>query len=132
VLAQAEIEQEPSTSPNPIPGSAVESQGFYVTKIKVTCSTFFRTKQFNPITQPFEGKELTVDQLKEIADAIKQLYLNKGYLNSRATIPEQTITDGIVEIRIIEGSVVDVNIERTEKSPRRLRDSYVDGFGIRL
>lgn len=92
-----------------------------VSQIKVTGSTIFGEDEFNPIIQPFEGKELTPEELREVADKITQLYLNEGYLTSRARPVSQTITEGVVEIRITEGSLVDIEIEGTQ----RLAQSYI-------
>jgi hemolysin activation/secretion protein len=75
----------------------------------------------NPIVQPFEGRALTLEQLREVADAITQLYLNQGYITSRAILVDQEISNGIVEIRVLEGSLQEIQIEGT----RRLNANYV-------
>jgi hemolysin activation/secretion protein len=87
----------------------------------VTGSTVFGPDQFNPIVQPFEGRTLTLEQLREIADKITQLYLDKGYITSRAIVVNQAVTDGVVEIRVIEGSLEEIRIEGT----RRLNPGYI-------
>jgi hemolysin activation/secretion protein len=71
--------------------------------------------------QPFEGRSLTLEQLREVADKITQLYLERGYITSRAILVDQAITDGVVEIRVIEGSLEQIQIEGT----RRLNPDYV-------
>ncbi len=117
----SDAQPSPQPSPSPAPSTAPDSQTIQVQKINVTGSTIFRPDQFNPIVQPFEGRSLTLEQLREVADKITQLYLERGYITSRAILVDQAITDGVVEIRVIEGSLEQIQIEGT----RRLNPDYV-------
>ena len=116
-------ESQPPVQPPPTPASPTTpaSQTIQVQKINVTGSTVFGSEQLNPIVQPFEGRALTLEQLREVADAITQLYLNQGYITSRAILVDQEISNGIVEIRVLEGSLQEIQIEGT----RRLNANYV-------
>lgn len=71
--------------------------------------------------QPFEGRSLTLEDLRQVADSITQLYLDAGYITSRAVLVDQTITDGQVHIRVIEGSLENIEIEGNQ----RVRSSYI-------
>ncbi len=115
---------EPSVQPSPTPTSPVtpSEQTIQVKKINVTGSTIFGPDQLNPIVQPYEGRALTLEQLREAADKITQLYLDRGYITSRAILANQVVpSEGIVEIRVIEGSLEEIRIEGT----RRVKPSYV-------
>lgn len=92
-----------------------------VQRLEVLGSTIFEPGDFAPITQPLEGREVTLDELQDAADAITQLYLDAGYITSRAILVEQQITDGTVRIQVIEGQISEIQVEGTE----RVRDSYV-------
>ena len=87
-----------------------ESISFLVTKIEVQDSTVFTEADFAPIISPLEGQKVTFVQLQEAADAITQLYLEAGYINSRAILAEQTIDQGIVKIQVIEGTLTEIQI----------------------
>ncbi len=110
--------QQPPTPARPTPS---ESQTIQVQKIEVIGSTIFGSGELNPIVQPAEGKSLTLEQLREVADKITQLYLDQGYITSRAILVDQAITNGIVQIRVIEGSLEEIKVEGT----RRLNANYV-------
>jgi hemolysin activation/secretion protein len=71
--------------------------------------------------KPYEGRALTLEQLRQVADAITQLYLDRGYITSRAILVDQTITNGIVEIRVLEGSLQEIQIE----GARRVKPNYI-------
>lgn len=78
------------------------------------------------IAQRFEGKNLTDGQFREVytdlASAITQLYLDEGYITSRAISQEPlTITNRVVEIPVIEGRLTGIQIAGRE----RLKLSYL-------
>ncbi|MEH1946491.1 MAG: ShlB/FhaC/HecB family hemolysin secretion/activation protein [Nostoc sp.] len=115
-----ETQPTPETNPNPQPETP---QRIRVRKIQVVGSTVFKENDFNPVVKPFEERDLTLEEIRQAADAVTQLYLNKGYINSRA-IPDtqqSSTADGVVVIRVLEGRLTEINIEGT----RRLNPSYI-------
>ncbi|MEH2180711.1 ShlB/FhaC/HecB family hemolysin secretion/activation protein [Nostoc sp.] len=109
-------------------------QRIRVRKIQVVCSTVFNESDFNPVVKPFEERDLTLEEIRQAADAVTQLYLNKGYINSRA-IPDtqQSITaDGVVVIRVLEGRLTEINIEGTRRLKSYIRSRIQLGAGIPL
>ncbi|MFP4099968.1 ShlB/FhaC/HecB family hemolysin secretion/activation protein, partial [Coleofasciculus sp.] len=98
-----------------------EERQIQVQEINVIGSTIFGEAEFNPIIEPVEGNTVTLEELRSIADAISQLYLEEGYITSRAVLVEETLDTGVVEIRVIEGSLEEIQVEGT----RRLNPSYV-------
>lgn len=117
------LEQPPSNSepPSQSPPTPSDAPTVPVKKIEVIGSTVFDPEQFNPIVQPYEGRSLNVEQLRQVADAITQLYLERGYITSRAILVDQEIANGVVQIRVIEGSLAEIQIEGT----RRVNADYV-------
>jgi hemolysin activation/secretion protein len=81
----------------------------------------FGAKDFEPITQPLEGRSATLEELRQVADTITQRYLDRGYITSRAILVEQTVKDGVVRIQVIEGSVEAIQVE----GAHNVRDAYV-------
>ncbi|MBF2027563.1 MAG: ShlB/FhaC/HecB family hemolysin secretion/activation protein [Oscillatoriales cyanobacterium C42_A2020_001] len=108
----------PTPTPEPPPSDAVKVP---VSRIEVTGSTIFSPKDFEPITKPQEGRDNTLEELRQVADSITQLYLDRGYITSRAVLVDQTIQNGVVQIQVIEGSIEDIVVEGT----RNVRESYV-------
>ncbi len=52
---------------------------------------------------------LTIGQIQFIADKLTQFYRQKGYILAQAYLPPQKVTDGIVQIKIIEGRLGQVS-----------------------
>lgn len=110
---------EPRRMQSPVPKS--DEVTIQVENIEVTGSTVFSKAELNPIIQPLEGRVVTREELREVADAITQMYLEKGFLTSSAVLVEESLPTGVVEIRVIEGELEKINIEGTQ----RLNPSYV-------
>jgi hemolysin activation/secretion protein len=67
--------------------------------------------------QPYLGKQVSQADLAAIVGAISDLYRSTGYHLSRAIIPPQDIQNGHVQIRVVEGSIVQAELkgERAEQ-----------------
>jgi hemolysin activation/secretion protein len=74
------------------------------------------------------GKELTFFELKQITLYITNyLREKKGFLLARAFLPEQDVTDGIIEIQIIAGHIsgmANINV----REPARVRKEILQGI----
>jgi hemolysin activation/secretion protein len=116
-------ESQLQIQPTPTPESTEtpNNQTIQVQKIEVLGSTLFNLATLNPIIQPLEGRAVTFGELKKAADAITQLYLNQGYITSRAVLVDQKVTDGIIKIQVIEGGLEKIEIMGT----KRLNPGYV-------
>lgn len=105
----------PETEPTP------SSVSISVSKIAVSGSTILRPEEIAKLTKPLEGREVTLAELRGVADAITQLYLNRGYISSRAVLADQEITNGVVQIRVVEGSLEKIEVVGTQ----RLNSGYI-------
>jgi hemolysin activation/secretion protein len=79
-------------------------------KIKVNRFTFtgytvLSLGTLESIVEPYQGQELTMGQIKDVANLITREYRNQGYLLAWAYVPAQTVKEGVVEIAIVEGKV---------------------------
>jgi len=117
-------EQKPllPNQPTPVPTPTTPSdESIQVRKIAVKGNTVLKSADILAITQPYEGRSVSLKELQGVADAITELYLLHGYLTSRAILGTQEIVDGVVQIQVEEGS-----LERIEvKGTRRVKQSYI-------
>jgi len=91
-----------------------------VRKFRITGNTAISDAELAKVAAPFENRELGSAELEELRRQLTLLYVNRGYINSGAVIPDQRIADGMVEIRIIEGRLARIEVEGTE----HFRESY--------
>lgn len=73
-----------------------------VTAIQVRGSTKFSSETLGDIVAPAAGNQVTLEELREYADRITDLYVEHGFFLARAYIPRQEVVDGIVLIEVVE------------------------------
>lgn len=93
----------------------------FVREVKITGNTAFSDETLKEVTSPYENRELTDADLESLRLALTIFYVNKGYINSGAVIPDQTIIDGMITIHIIEGKLTNVEVEGN----KWFRDRYI-------
>ncbi|URR34623.1 ShlB/FhaC/HecB family hemolysin secretion/activation protein [Thermosynechococcus sp. HN-54] len=127
----APVLEPPSSLPSPTPET--ETILIPVQKIIVEGSTVFGPAEFDPILKPLEGRQVTLAELQGAADAITKLYLEKGYLTSRAVLGEQVARDGVITIQVLEGRLEEIRIEGNKGILQRyIRSRIALGAGVPL
>lgn len=108
-----------------------ETFTFQLNGVNITRATVYDESDFAPLYEDFVGTEVTLGNLREIADRIEALYRDDGYVATRAIIPPQTISDGIPTIEVYEGQVVyyEINgeIGPVKKQIAKLLDNMITG-----
>jgi len=98
-----------------------ESQQVQVEKIQIVGSTVLTAKDVEPLVQPLQGRTVTIADLETLADNITQIYLQRGFLTSRALLDRDSIANGNVAIQVIEDTLEEIQVEGL----RRLKSSYI-------
>ncbi|RZM76147.1 ShlB/FhaC/HecB family hemolysin secretion/activation protein [Leptolyngbya iicbica] len=111
-LPPDEVTPEP-TVPEPSPSPGADTP-FPVTDVVVVGSSIFDDATLAAIVAPYENRDVTLAELQDAADEITQLYLNDGYITSRAVVSTQTVVDGVVQIDVIEGELEAILVEGTD------------------
>ena len=113
------VELEPA---EPEPNAPTNTTKVPIADIQVVGSTVFSAQDFEPVVAPYEGQALGLRELRQVADDITRLYLESGYITSRAVLSEQSIVDGVVQIRVVEGSLEAIQVEGTRRLVSYVRD----------
>lgn len=100
------------------------STSITIKKVRVQGYTIFSDREIEKIIKPYQGKKLDFDQLRNITEAITKLYVSKGYITSGAFLPEQEIVNGIINVRVVEGKLEELDI----KGLKHLKESYIRSF----
>ncbi|MGB3765160.1 MAG: ShlB/FhaC/HecB family hemolysin secretion/activation protein [Phormidesmis sp.] len=111
-----------SVAPEPDPGVPTNTTKVLISDIQVVGSTVFSAQDFEPVVSPYEGQDLGLRELRQVADDVTRLYLESGYITSRAVLSEQSIVDGVVQIRAVEGSLEAIQVEGTRRLADYVRD----------
>ncbi|MBI4341917.1 MAG: ShlB/FhaC/HecB family hemolysin secretion/activation protein [Candidatus Omnitrophica bacterium] len=89
--------------PPAAPPSAVPEVRFVVSAIQLQGNTVFPTATFASLIAAYEQREVTVQELQVLAEAIQQVYRQRGYVTTVAFLSPQRIEAGRVTIQIVEG-----------------------------
>ena len=84
---------------------------FVLRAVTPTGATTLPSGQLASAYQPYLHKMVSQADLATIAEHISDLYRDAGFHLSRAIVPPQDIQDGRVRIRVIEGSITDVELK---------------------
>lgn len=82
-----------------------------VNRFLIRNNVLFSTMTLSRLVAPYEGRELTLGQVREAARKITALYQEHGYFLARAYVPAQEVRDGVVEIIVLEGTLGEVLID---------------------
>jgi hemolysin activation/secretion protein len=108
--------------PEAPPEADLSRQGsVYIKHFQLTGNTIFTDAELEEIIKSYEGRKISSGELQAVRYALTLFYVNHGYINSGAIIPDQDVKDNIVTIEIIEGVLSSVDIT----GDHRLKDSYI-------
>jgi hemolysin activation/secretion protein len=99
----------PPAEPAEDNGILSSTNTLFVSEIRIEGVRQEDREQLRAITQPYERRTVSISELLYLRHQISHYYLQKGYINSGAVIPDQNVADGIVEIKIIEGKLTQIN-----------------------
>ncbi len=87
-----------------IDSTTIEKNLIKVREIKIEGNTVFDNSELEKIVAPFEHKELPLETILKLKDQLTEYYNSREYTNSGAFLPPQTLQDGDITIKIIEGT----------------------------
>ncbi|MEE9345626.1 MAG: ShlB/FhaC/HecB family hemolysin secretion/activation protein [Methylococcales bacterium] len=92
--------------------------------------TVFSDAELEAIAEPYTERELSIAELEQLRYLLTQHYVEHGYLSSGAVLPSQSFNDGIIEFKIIEGTLNEIRISGTEHlNPDYVKDRLMLGAG---
>ncbi|MCH8313674.1 MAG: ShlB/FhaC/HecB family hemolysin secretion/activation protein [Nitrospinae bacterium] len=97
---------------------------FKLTRLVIQGATVYRNQQFFHLYKNFLGKQITLQHIYRIADAITKKYRNAGYILTKAIVPPQEIYDGTVRLNIMEGYIHNVRVQGRVVGPKKLLNAF--------
>jgi len=115
------LQQEQPRRPPPVPilpplppppeREILPSLRIFVREVRVVGNTVLPPEEIAAAAAPYLNRELTAEDLEALRVTLTLLYINRGYINSGAILPDQTITEGTVTYQIIEGRLTEIDVE---------------------
>ena len=101
----------------PRAAAAADDFTFAVRRIVVEGAGEIPAGELAALTAPLENKVVSFADLAAVADRITALYAARGFALSFALLPEQTVADGLVRIRVVEGSLDAITVRFAGSPP---------------
>ena len=120
-LEDPKLPEARTTKPLSLPESSIAPQGadeirFTLESLSIRGGTLFDVGTILALDAPQTGQEISLSDIYDYADTITQHYRQAGYALSFALIPAQEITNGLVQLEIIEGRIDELVIRETNLS----------------
>ena len=103
------------------PSSSSAGPRVRVTTFRWRGNTVFSDEELSRIAGEWLNREITFEDLQKLRLRVTRQYVDHGYINSGAVIPDQEIVSGEIRIDIVEGRLADVDVSGND----RLKTSYV-------
>lgn len=112
-------ELTPVLPPLPVPAlptapeQAPPGLAFVLKQVVVEGSTVYTPDQLRAAYESFLGKEVSVDELPQIEEAITVFYRRDGYILSHAVVDAQTIDPqaGVLHVKVYEGYIDKIRLD---------------------
>jgi hemolysin activation/secretion protein len=121
-------EAPPEVTPlHPVPETPRKSPGssagprVLVTGIRWVGNTVFSDEELSGVAGDYLNREITFEELQELRLRVTRHYIDGGYINSGAVIPDQEIVSGEILINIVEGRLAGIDVSGND----RLRTPYI-------
>ena len=112
-----EKNQTDKNNQKPIDQKTTEQQmTVLIKKIDVEGYEILTDKEISTVTSKFEGKYLTLEEIKKIPDEINDIYRNYKILTVIAYLPPQDIIDNTVKIKVLEGRIGKIRVVGNKKT----------------
>lgn len=87
------------------PAAPVDTRCFPIKTIRLKGADSLSTRERDALLEPFVGQCLGVAQLNGVLKAVTDHYLAKGLVTTRAYLPQQDLSQGTLEVLVVEGKL---------------------------
>ncbi len=88
----------------------VTQDNFRVERVDVEGNTIISNDDMRRLVAPYEGKDLSPEQLTQLVGRINEEYRSRGYLTSLAYIPPQDLERGAITVKVLEGMIGEMEV----------------------
>ncbi len=105
--------QSPAVQAPKQPGAsdAALAKTITVDRFEFTGNSVFSSEVLKPLVEGYRGRAITLIELYEAADKVTEYYVRQGYTLASAVVPAQKVTEGTVQLEVIEGRIGAVRYE---------------------
>lgn len=99
---------------------------FELRQISFDGVTIYEHEELQKVYEDKLGQTISLSDLYGIAEDLTKKYRNEGYILTRVVVPPQTIDAGLVQLRVVEGYVDNIEIRTDKESSADLIREYTN------
>lgn len=122
----AEVKIEKTVLQNAPEGA--ENITFALDNLEIDGVSAYGAENLNPFYADMLGDVVSLADIYGLANTLTQKYRNDGYILTQVIVPPQTIENGTVQLRVIEGHVDQIIIEGEEGSATDIIRKYASNL----
>jgi hemolysin activation/secretion protein len=100
-------------------------------RVNVEGATVFSPDQLQSRTAPYTGREITGSEIQTLAAELTAMYRNAGYILSLVVVPPQSLAEGTLTLRVIEGYISAVTVQPGDGVSSHVQGALI-GIGERI
>ena len=129
-----ELQELPGKQISPTaPARAAESRCFPIKDIQLKGADSLSSSEHDSMLKPYTGQCMGVSQLNELLKVITNHYIDRGLVTSRAYLPQQDLSQGHLQVLVVEGKLESFKgADNSKLSSRELVMSFPGQVGNQL
>ncbi|HWR14656.1 MAG TPA: ShlB/FhaC/HecB family hemolysin secretion/activation protein [Terriglobales bacterium] len=80
-------------------------------RVVTDASDILNSDDIRGVTSKYEGRQVSISELNGMVADLNDLYSKKGFTMARAVLPPQSVQDGVVRVRLVEGRIGEVFVQ---------------------
>lgn len=89
-------------------------------------NTLVSEAELAPVLAPYQGRRLTLPEIKEAAEAVTQYHIRHGFKLAHTYVPEQDFANGVVRLQVFEGKIGNFKVVGNEFRDSELLKEYFE------
>jgi hemolysin activation/secretion protein len=110
--------------------SAPAGASFMLKSVRFNGATVFPAEELQSVAAAQIGRQVTLADLQAIAQRVTEKYRRAGYALAQALVPAQDVTDGNVEISVLEGVLGRIRLQVDPATP--IDPQFIERIASRL
>lgn len=117
IAPNIDLQGLPAPTAASAPDSTTSAATVRVQSFRFSGNTVISEARLQTEVAAFVGQDLTLAALQGVAERITALYRRENYFLAQAFLPVQTISDGVIELRIEEGRLGELTLNNSSRIP---------------
>lgn len=116
--------------PRKAAGVPASSKQFVVQRIAFVGNQQYSEAELAPLVAEFLNRPITIAQLYEATDKVSEFYARNGYALASVSVPPQSITQGTVQLKIIEGRIGQISFEGNKRYSAEVLGEFMPATAV--